>query len=50
MPVGGAYCLREWLSTNRERQSEKRPGNVQELHEHLVAEYGYPGTYRSVLR
>jgi len=33
-----------------ERQGEKRPVNVQELHEHLVAEYGYPGTYRSVLR
>jgi len=28
----------------------RRPVNVRELHEHLVSEYGYPGSYRSVLR
>jgi hypothetical protein len=32
------------------RSRKKRPVNVQELHEHLVAEYGYARTYLSVLR
>src|SRR5262245_48917387 len=27
-----------------------RPINVRALHDHLVAEYQYPGSYRSVLR
>lgn len=49
MPVDGAYRLRQWLSTHGERQGE-RPANVQELHERLVADYGFPGTYRPVLR
>jgi hypothetical protein len=33
-----------------ERKGRCRPLNVLELYEHLVAEYGYEGTYRSVLR
>lgn len=33
-----------------ERRGRRRPVNVQALYEHLVAEYGYEGSYRSVLR
>lgn len=33
-----------------DRQGGRRPVNVQELWEHLVEEYGYEGSYRSVLR
>jgi transposase len=33
-----------------ERRDAKRPVNVIELYEHLVAEYQYGGSYRSVLR
>jgi transposase len=33
-----------------ERAGERRPVNVRELYEHLVAEYDYEGSYRSVLR
>lgn len=33
-----------------EREGQQRPVNVRELYEHLAAEYGYPGSYRSVLR
>lgn len=33
-----------------ERGGGKRPVNVRELYEHLVAEYDYEGSYRSVLR
>ena len=32
------------------RSDLSRPINVQELHEHLLQEYGYEGSYRSVLR
>jgi len=35
---------------HEERKDDRRPVNVLELHEHLVREYGYAGTYRSVLR
>jgi transposase len=34
----------------REEAGAKRPVNVQELYEHLVAEHGYEGSYQSVLR
>lgn len=33
-----------------ERAEAPRPVNVVELYEHLVADYGYAGSYRSVLR
>lgn len=33
-----------------ERKDERRPVNVRDLYEHLVAEYEYGGSYRSVLR
>ena len=33
-----------------EREGASRPVNVMELYEHLVAEYGYPGSYQSVRR
>ncbi len=33
-----------------EREGKKRPVNVMELFEHLVAEYDYPGSYQSVRR
>lgn len=33
-----------------EAQEEERPANVRELHEHLAWEWGYEGSYRSVLR
>ena len=32
------------------RVGEDRPPNVRELHEHLSGEYGYEGSYNSVLR
>lgn len=43
--------LSEVIEQWRQWRSElARPVNVQELHEHLVQEYGYQGSYRSVLR
>jgi transposase len=33
-----------------EHGKDKRPVNVKDLHEHLVAEHGYPGSYNSVVR
>jgi transposase len=33
-----------------EHRGQKRPVNVMELYEHLVAEHGYPGSYQSVRR
>ncbi len=39
--------IRTWMEA---RSGERRPPNVRELHEHLVAEYGYEGSYNSVRR
>jgi transposase len=38
------------VSWHAEREKAPRPVNVMELYEHLVAEYGYPGSYQSVRR
>jgi transposase len=38
--------IAHWL----ERAGERRGLNLQALHEHLVSEYGYPGSYKSVQR
>lgn len=37
----------EWMS---EWDGQGRPVNVRDLYEHLVGEYGYTGSYKSVLR
>lgn len=42
-----AEVIRCWFE---DRAGRRRPVNVRELWEHLVAEYGYAGSYRSVLR
>ncbi len=42
-----AELIDAWFAERRESQ---RPVNVLELYEHLVAEHGYVGSYRSVLR
>lgn len=42
-----ARVIDEWVSA---AEGSRRPVNVQELYEHLVGEYGYRGSYRSVLR
>lgn len=47
LSCGGSQGRSLWHS---ERGSDKRPVNVRELYEHLAAEYGYEGSYRSVLR
>jgi transposase len=44
---GLAEVIRSWVDG---RQGERRPANVRELHEHLVVEYGYAGSYNSVRR
>ena len=44
---GLAEVIRVWMEAHRGGQ---RPANVRELHEHLVAEYGYEGSYNSVRR
>jgi transposase len=44
---GLAEVIRAWMQA---RQGERRPANVRELHDHLVAEYGYEGSYNSVRR
>jgi transposase len=44
---GLAEVIGVWMEA---RGGERRPPNVQELHEHLVAEYGYAGSYNSVRR
>ena len=31
-------------------EGRDRPVNIRDLHEHLVVEYGYTGSYKSVLR
>ena len=41
----------DWIEAWMERRRDnRRPVNVQELHEHLVEETGYTGSYKSVLR
>ncbi len=46
-----AQTLSEVIAAwHAEREGEARPVNVMELYEHLVAEYGYPGSYQSVRR
>lgn len=42
-----AEVIAAWYAEHRDDQ---RPVNVMELFEHLVAEYGYPGSYQSVRR
>ena len=42
-----AGVIREWMEA---RQGRRRPVNVRELYEHLVYEWGYEESYRSVLR
>lgn len=42
-----APVIEAWFDEHGER---KRPVNVKDLHEHLLAEHGYAGSYNSVLR
>lgn len=42
-----AAVVDAWHEAHADRE---RPVNVRDLHQHLVAEYGYEGTYRSMLR
>lgn len=42
-----AEVIAHWFDS---RGNEERPVNVLELHEHLERDYGYKGSYRSVLR
>lgn len=42
-----AQPIEAWIAA---RGGEDRPANVKELHEHLVAEHGYEGSYKSVVR
>ena len=37
----------EWMA---DWEGRDRPVNIRDLHEHLVVEYGYTGSYKSVLR
>jgi len=39
--------IKTWFSAH---EDEKRPVNVKDLYEHLQAEWGYGGSYKSVLR
>jgi transposase len=48
-----AEVIDHWAADHAARQSgssRPRPVNVMLLHEHLVAEHGYAGSYRSILR
>jgi len=42
-----SWVIGRWFE---DRKDARRPVNVRELWEHLVGEYGYEGSYRSVLR
>jgi len=42
-----APVIAEWFAA---RSEDRRPVNVVELHEHLVSEFGYAGSYQSVRR
>ena len=39
--------IETWFDAHKDN---RRPVNVQDLHEHLVSEHGYTGSYKSVLR
>ena len=39
--------IEDWLSA---RGEDERPANLKELHEHLTAEHGYEGSYKSIVR
>lgn len=45
--MGMSEVIAAWIA---ERAADPRPVNVMELYEHMVAEYGYEGSYKSVLR
>jgi len=47
LAVGRSEVIAAWFA---ERAEDPRPVNVQELWEHLVAEYEYGGSYQSVRR
>lgn len=49
-PQRAATLAEVIVAWHAERRDEARPVNVMELYEHLVAEYGYPGSYQSVRR
>jgi transposase len=40
-------AISSWFESHKE---SKRPVNVKDLYEHLLAEYGYEGSYKSVVR
>lgn len=42
-----AETIESWVAA---RHDGERPPNLKELHEHLVAEHGYAGSYKSVVR
>lgn len=39
--------IEAWVAS---REGDPRPANLKELHEHLAAEHGYEGSYKSVVR
>ena len=48
-----AAVIEQWYQEHRQRQEsskQQRPVNIRELYEHLVAEWGYQGSYNSVRR
>lgn len=45
-----AGAIEAWLQAHGEGGPEGRPGNLRELHDWLVAEHGYAGSYKSVWR
>jgi transposase len=48
-----ADAIAHWIATNQPAPGEEgplRPGNVHALHDWLCSEYGYQGSYKSVLR
>lgn len=42
-----AEAVAAWFESHKQ---SKRPVNVRDLHEHLLAEHGYAGSYKSVVR
>jgi transposase len=45
-----AGVIEHWVQTHEASGGSERPVNVRELFDYLVAEYGYEGHYRSLLR
>jgi len=45
-----AAAIDAWVESHRSVGSLARPANVKALHEWLVAEHAYDGSYKSVLR